>query len=398
MYCTCISDDAEGTDSGAKISISFQKNVIIFENCYTNSPGDVVSDKSTVNTLNVSVYGGQYGGMIELEMEGDEDRLLWNGGDIIISPDEIAAGERVDFKMEYTAYKRSNAINDIKARLRFTENFTGEVVSDESTMTAVQVEVEPLVTIGNFFNRHIVGIGENVICRVYPRQVQWGMNFSTNTFVPDEYNEVRFYCPFYGIDKFLNFTVLDTEFASAFKVEVPNGVCVRNARELLYSDAVVNKAGWVGMVLDLVVLPTNVCFSALHIMEVPENKDKIAPIGYFSREEFSAIWHHTEERGAGVWHRVQRDNHFLNDEAQCGEELSDNWSDGQITWKVPVVWGHIENGSEDCRQNEFGNTYYQIFTMSSNGTLRVVKFEDYWVERTPQGVRNRSDKVHKGLL
>jgi hypothetical protein len=209
---------------------------------------------------------------------------------------------------------------------------------------------------------------------------------------------VRFDCPFNEIDNFLKFTVLDTEFASAFKVVAPNGVCVRNGRELLYSDAVVNKAGWVGMVFDLVVLPTNVCFSALHIMEVPENKDKIAPIGYFSREEFSAIWHHTEERGAGVWHRVQRDNHFLNDEAQCGEELSDNWSDGQITWKVPVVWGHIENGSEDCRQNEFGNTYYQIFTMSSNGTLRVVKFEDYWVERTPQGVRNRSDKVHKGLL
>ena len=398
VYCTCMAGDAVETDGGAKISVSFKNDVIIFENTYTNSQNDIVSSKSTINTLGVSAYGGQYGGVIELDMEGDDGRLAWHDGDIFISPIEIAAGERIELRIDYTAYKRSLAKNDIKARMRFVENFTGAIVSDEDTMTAVQVEVEPLVTIGKFFNRHIVGIGENVICRVYPRQVQWGINFNTNTFGPNEYNEVRFDSPFNEVDNFLKFTVLDTEFASAFKVVEPNGVCVRNGRELLYSDAVVNKAGWVGMVLDLVVLPTNVCFSALHIMEVPEDKDKIVPVGYFSGEEFSAIWHHTEEMGAGVWHRVQRDNHFLNDEARCGEGLPDNWSNGQITWKIPVAWGRIENGYEECRQNEFGEPYYQIFRMSSNGTLRVIKFDDYWVERTSQGVRTRSDNVEEGLL
>jgi hypothetical protein len=84
--------------------------------------------------------------------------------------------------------------------------------------------------------------------------------------------------------------------------------------------------------------------------------------------------------------------------AICGEELPDNWSNGQITWRIPVAWGRINNGSEECARNEFGEPYYQIFRMSNNGTLRIIKFEDYWVERTPQGVRSRADKVEGGYL
>lgn len=63
-----------------------------------------------------------------------------------------------------------------------------------------------------------------------------------------------------------------------------------------------------------------------------------------------------------------------------------------------IAWGRIENGSEECARNEFGEPYYQIFRMSNNGTLRIIKFEDYWVERTPQGVRSRADKVEGGYL
>ena len=397
VYCGCMGGEVAETDGGAKLRVSFADDVIIFENSYTNASNDVVPLRSTVNTLRVSAYGGEYGGILEINVD-DDNRLVWCDGDILMSPIEIAAGERIELRIDYTAYNRSQSINDIKARLRFAENLSGEVVVDEDVMTAVQVEVEPLVTIGDFFNRHVVGIGENVICRVYPRQVQWNVDFATNTFMPDEYREVRFYAPYYEMNSFLRFTVLNTDYLSSFKVMAPNGVSVKRARELLYSDAVVNKAGWAGMALDLVVMPTNVCFSALHVMEMPEENYTIPPTGYFSGVEFSAIWHHTIEMGAGVWHRVQRDNHFLDDEARCGEELPDNWSNGQITWRIPVAWGRIENGSEECARNEFGEPYYQIFRMSNNGTLRIIKFEDYWVERTPQGVRSRADKVEGGYL
>jgi hypothetical protein len=133
-------------------------------------------------------------------------------------------------------------------------------------------------------------------------------------------------------------------------------------------------------------------------MEIPEYAQKISPTGYFSAAVFSSIWHHTTLMGAGVWHRVQNDNHFLFDYAQCGEVLPDNWSNGQITWRIPTAWTHIENGIEECQTNEFGEINYQLFRMFSNGTLRVEKFDDYWVERTAQGVHNRSAKVKKGNI
>jgi hypothetical protein len=395
----CASDNNYiNTVGGAKVRISFSKDVIIYENSYTNASNDIVSRRSTVNTLCIDVYGGQYGGVLELAIEDGGNRLVWEDETIFASPIEIDAGERKEIKIDCVAYNRSTSINDIKAKLRFSENLSGQIVEQEDPITVVQVEVEPLVTIGEFINRHKVGIGETVICRAYPRSINWNIGYSTNVFMPNEFNEVSFRCQYHELNDFLQFTVADVDYSTSLEVIQPTGVSVKSAEELIFSNAVTNKAGWAGMVLDLIVIPTNVCFSSLHIMEIPEYAQKISPTGYFSAAVFSSIWHHTTLMGAGVWHRVQNDNHFLFDYAQCGEVLPDNWSNGQITWRIPTAWTHIENGIEECQTNEFGEINYQLFRMFSNGTLRVEKFDDYWVERTAQGVHNRSAKVKKGNI
>jgi hypothetical protein len=262
-------------------------------------------------------------------------------------------------------------------------------------MTVVRLEIEPLVSVNGFFYRHIVGVGEEVICRTYPRSLFWSVVAFGLEIAPDAGNEVRFYCPYHAMSKAVNVCV-DGKCCYMPELEVvePSGVAVKAARELTYSAEETNVAGWAGMVLDLVLLPTNVCFSAIFVMEVPESDGGVPPTGYFANSVFSEIWHHTVARGAGVWHRVQRDNHFLDDYAECGEGLPQGWSVGKITWRIPVAWGYWYSAKGVYQSKQFGEPYYQFFIMDSHGNLRVKKFERYWVERTPDGIRRRSNLVN----
>ena len=99
---------------------------------------------------------------------------------------------------------------------------------------------------------------------------------------------------------------------------------------------------------------------------------------------------------AGQWHDLGNDNFFMQDFAECGEELPDGWSAGQITWRIPTAWGYRDDDDAPYCPKEFGEPYYQIFTMNENGVLRVSKL-GFWVERSPNGMRNRSDNVEERI-
>ena len=397
VYCTCMVGDAVETDGGAKIGVSFLKDTIIFENSYTNSQNDIVSCKSTINTLGVSAYGGQYGGTIELNMEGDDGRLAWHDGDIFISPIEIAAGERIELRIDYTAYKRSLTKNDIKARMRFIENFTGAIVSDEDTMTAVQVEVEPLVTIGNFFNRHIVGIGEKILLNILPVGVPFSLTTDGVGEISTLNGNTTYEAPYCSEETSLFVSIGDSKYGSRITIIEPSGVMVRRATEIRYSDAVNGQAGWAGMSLELYIVPSKVSFYGLSFCEWPQPIGEILPTGYFTNSVFSEIWYHTKDMGAGEWQVCpMQSNFFMEDKAFCGAGFPGGWSDGTITWKIPVAWGYRDNSSEGYYYKKFGDPYYQIFTINGNGVFRISKL-GRWVERAPNGERNRSSNVSEAM-
>jgi hypothetical protein len=289
--------------------------------------------------------------------------------------------------------------DDVSVAMSFNEYVTGEFLLEEEKLTVVKLELEPLVNIDGLSNRHVVGVGEEIICRICPNISSWSINVFTNLLWPDEFNEIRFLCPYFGANSSVIFSIIGTEnyFTSYLKVIEPSGVAVKYAREILYPNAFVSQAGWAGMMLDLVVLPTNVCFSAIFIMEVPEESAGIAPTGYFTNSVFSAVWHHTVEMGAGMWYRVQRDNHFLEDYAECGEGLPAGWGNGEIKWEIPTAWGYKSLGGEDYVSKVFGMPYYQVFTLNDSGDFRVSKFNKYWVERSPNGLRRRSKDVKEGV-
>jgi hypothetical protein len=349
-----------------------------------------------VSTLKISAYGGRYGGIIEIDLADGNDKLVWYDGDVLVTQQEISAGERIEITVDYKACNSSESVEDIRARVKFMENMTGEVIQDEDVMTAVRVEVEPLVSIIPFLNRHIVGVGEQVICRVFPRTIPCNINYGNNFVKSDKYGEARINGIYEEKSESIQFSFESGKvFHTMLETMEPKEIVATKVQELKFINEQTNMAGWAGMMLDLVVLPTNVSYSAVYIMEVPEEPlSWVEPSGYFADNIFERIWHHTRDMGAGEWYRVQGGNFFLRDNAQCGEALPFGWRAGQITWRIPVAWGYYSEERQMIVSKVFGNPYHQIFTMTSQGVLRVSKL-GYWVERFPDGTRNRSNDVEE---
>jgi len=88
---------------------------------------------------------------------------------------------------------------------------------------------------------------------------------------------------------------------------------------------------------------------------------------------------------------------MFQDEAKCGEWLPYGWSDGTITWRIPVAIGEIGDDGSYRQMYELSTPYYQTFSMNSNGVLRVSKL-GCWAERSPDGTRNRSQNVMEAVV
>ena len=100
-------------------------------------------------------------------------------------------------------------------------------------------------------------------------------------------------------------------------------------------------------------------------------------------------WHHTEMLGVGEWHELRNDNFFMQDYPRCAAGLPDGWCGGQITWRIPTAWGYGDENDGEYIVHEFGNPFFQVFTMNEQGLFRLAKL-GHWVERLPSGARNRS--------
>ena len=325
----------------------------------------------------------------------DGGRLLRTQGTDLPGSATVPAGGTVLVSAEYEALSESASEGDIVATAVFTENMTGRQLTNETTLTAVRVEVVPEYRIQGLENRHVVGVGELMSCQVYPSFANWNAQTKGQGTVESQNNgNAVLRSPF---ESEINGLVLvfggGISYAPNIETIEPTGLVVTVAREIAYPEAVSNQAGWVGMTLDMYVVPTNVCFGAISVVEVPEYGMGIPPTGYFTNEVFSSIWHHTEMLGAGEWHELRNDNFFMPDHAYYGRNLpNDDWCDGQITWSIPTAWGYIPNGETQYVAHEFGSVYFQIFTMNPNGVLRIDKLH-HWVERLPNGQRRHSQNV-----
>jgi hypothetical protein len=385
VNCLCASDIGESFYL-ASVDVSFRDKVIIFEDSYTNSVDEIVFLNSTTNVLSINVKGGQFGGLLEIEIN-DDGKLSYYDGDVLFGEYEIEAGENLTLLTYFTANKSSLAEDDINVKIRFIENMTGEVYEDSSKITAVRVRIAVQVEapMNAMKDRHKVGVCERMGCKQYPStpKLQWvpigGGTISYETLLYDciyqnpEYEVMR---PLIvGIESlFYQFNILVVE---------PEKFIASNVVVKTYGVAE-NFAGGIGMSFDYYLMPSDVSFLGIYVQEMPSTNGVNS--GYFSLPYFRNSWHHSRENGAGKWICVDANNQAgvdtaawtnsipkINNIGQYVYDPSGSWSEGSIEWKIPYAWhtNVINDYTEPYKVLE--EETQQCFAITSNGTVSVQK-------------------------
>ena len=375
---------------GATAGISFAGAAVIFENCYTNAPNDIVPRRSTTNSLNISVYGGPYGGEARIEFD-DNGKLEYLTSDEIPRSFSVAPGETVTHSLPFTAKEESATEDDITASLVFTEYVSGNVIESEDEMTSVRVEIEPWVTKEGCVNRHLVGVKEMILCVATPNVGQWKENGGGGFPLQGNYE-----CPLTIDDSVLYYEIDGDAYDLELKIVEPERIV---AIDPVVKDFSVpeNMAGGAGMNLKIYIHPLSVSFSRISMEEVPSWNGNFG--GYFTNVYFSNVWHHTVEMGAGKWVNIDPYNYWDTDRAWMGDilprELSNGemtsdlhdgaWRSGTLIWRIPWGWQEVNAQIGDVPIKTLGTRYDQVFEINQSGTLSVVKF-GYIVSRGTNNV------------
>ncbi len=153
--CDC-SHEADHDVNGAAVRVAFAEGAVVFENAYTNAPGDVKTRRSSSTTLSCRVSGGQFGGNVSVGLV-DGGRLLRTNGFAVPCSEPVPAGEVVLLTSEYEALSESDTADDIVATAVFTENMTGRRLTSTTTLTSVRVNVSAAANFPTNKIRHVFG-------------------------------------------------------------------------------------------------------------------------------------------------------------------------------------------------------------------------------------------------
>jgi len=376
-YCDCPHCcDPHGTheDDGpyaGGATVAFSKSVVIFEDAYTNMPGEVVGRRSTRTILHCVAHGGDMGGTASFALTGD-DRLVSVSGGSLPVVQFVPPRQKLEFDIEYEGRSPSGSEGDIVATSTFADSGSGgEGVPSTAELTSVKVELEAVdLAPGNQnVNRHVFGVHEWVKCPHRPATttVDFGIQGESNDLFNT--NSTRFFCPWSGGTYWLTATVSDVKFETSMDVIEPEVVC----RSVTWVDiGIVEQAGLLDMRLALYVEPTYVSFKDLYMVEVPDNIE-CPRSGYFSSGDISktGALSHTVAAGAGRWGAVRSDTSWMADKASRETAYPQPWSVGWKEWRIPIGWGDYLG---NVRGTISPNPTTELFTIDSNGTATIRKF------------------------
>ena len=137
-----------------------------------------------------------------------------------------------------------------------------------------------------------------------------------------------------------------------------------------------DQAGAIALRLSLYVYPKTVNFEEIALEEVPWLQGGYAR-GYYADPARARGRYHDGGHGAGRWHNVTTNNFWAIDMA--GSHAITNWAPGELVWDIPLGWNARDrlNGTNAVKIVE---TVQMKFSIDSNGTVRVEKF-DNWASR-----------------
>ena len=355
----------------AGVSASFSPEAVIFEDTYTNMPGEVVGGRSTEAVLSCAVHGGFRGGTVTFSFAG-ETNLVWiRGAAVPQSSVTIPPGEKLEFAAVYEGQRPSEGVEDITYTVTFTENDTTNAPSTVTAkITSVKIELEAVDSACDnpCMNRHMFGVHEWVNYRHYPSDAIVGFEIvgAEQELIT---SDSRFFCPWTGGTYWLQYRAGGAVFESDIDVYEPNVVC----RDVWWNQiGVVNQAGLLDMRLALYIDPTCVSFKDLNMEEIPD--DEACPhSGYFSTGDVgkTGALSHSRAARAGIWSAVRLDTSWVVDKASRETPYPQPWSDGMKEWRIPVGWGDY-NGN--VKGQVLPNPTTQLFTIDSSGMVTIRKY------------------------
>ena len=378
-------DDPEDPEPTPGVSVSFSKSAVIFEDGYTNMPGQVVQWQSTTTKLTLEAHGGMKGGTATFTFTNKEKLI---GPDIPTSI-TVPAGHCKTYEFTYRGNLPSGSEEDITVHGEFQENNPeagSQPLTSDDELTSVKVKLEadqsaPDTAASN--SRHVYGVYERVNFRHYPSDANVTWEFSADgNLIPQMGNHI--FCTPRGGQGVAEVSIGNAAYAAAFDVVEPQ-VVATNARANASADVspVNGEAGHLLLCLDVYVTPFYVSFKGLNIQEVPDESQSGPHDGYYDDRAKGGPWSHVAgEHMAGQWNEVDAAGYFGMDRAGRASRYDPPWIQGSKTWPIPMAWSPLPDAN--FMQLFSPNPTSQHFSISPDGTFRIEKF-NHWAERQISG-------------
>ena len=384
------------------LSITFSKQVVLFEDSFENSPDVTEPRRSTRVRLTIDAYGGAQGGALWISAM-NMDKLTPVGGSVSLPySQQLAAGEMYHASGVFEGITQSENESEVIVSGSLVPNGQGETVETNAQLAVVRLEFRPLrlAPENKCSHRHNYGIGEQVLFHQYP-------SMPSTTLKLTDAQEIRANGASlitWGISNVVHqmtVSLYGVDYFPKTKVVPPSGVEGYAVQSMAFG-LPAGVAGGLMLVQRYRILPLDVSFEGLSVEEVP-CYEEIPPEGYFIYTSTN-VFHrsHTRAAKAGIWHTVASDNSLgspdAKDAAGCrvalprmtldGHETTDQtigWCDGgSLTWKIPFGWNKEPHTQDADPVGRFAEGVRQIFRISAGGDFRMEKL-DHNAERKLDG-------------
>ena len=250
-------------------------------------------------------------------------------------------------------------------RATYTADSSSEDVVDSARVAMYQVNTVTISMVEPRSRRDL-GVRERVSMFISPLpddvNVVSGVEGGHIERTDQEGNQWIYTAPACRTNDLVQFSVGDVNHYIPFEVYEPTGYNVKDFIVEINTNKCIS--GFFGAEIYLQLIPTNVSFDAVEVMELGMIATNATP--YFLHES-RTNWLDHSLCGANVWDKVLDG---LQDEVFISE-LDPPWSDGEgYTWPVPNYWrviGDVTQGKCFCNTD-------QRFELDGNGTARIKKF------------------------
>ena len=373
--CGCVPQGGEESNP-AGVSVSFSHKVLFYEDGYYDEALGIAVPPWTGErvALGCSVSGGDYGGVFNLSLV-NIGKLDWVGGDVLPVGDvSVAAKETRSWRAVYTFASHSDSEDDVLATATFTENLSGEEMTDTDSMTVVMLRVVADEMWPTNKVRRVFGVGETASIYKTPN-IETTAVASRGSCAIGRLG-ISYTSPYEdGVDTVV-VAANEVSHPIEFSICEPTGYSVITVKSRAF--ATEGESGGFKMFFTCRLLPAWVSFAKnIFLREVPCIANDAT--GYYAQPRKAKLLNHGLH-GAGEWNVVAAEN-IVSDTATM--EVNDQpWlGGGSFTWPIPNAWrGKDDNGSGTI----FCNTD-QRFELDADGTARLKKFYRFG-ERMTNGV------------